>query len=140
MTKQLWLNLPVKDVARSREFFTRMGFKFNDSQGVTSDSACMLVGEKPVVIMLFEEHILQGFTRQELTDTSKSTEMLISIDAESREEVDEMAVRAQSAGGIVFTQPEEIQGWMYGCGFCDPDGHRWNVLYMDVAKMNTGVS
>jgi predicted lactoylglutathione lyase len=135
MTKQLWLNLPVKNVARSREFFTSMGFAFNDSQGVTTDSACMLVGEKPVVIMLFEEQILQGFARMELTDTSKSVQMLISIDAESRAEVDEMAARAEAAGGLVFAKPEEIQGWMYGCGFCDLDGHRWNVLFMDVAKM-----
>jgi uncharacterized protein len=135
MTKQLWLNLPVKNVARSREFFTSMGFAFNDSQGVTTDSACMLVGEKPVVIMLFEEQILQGFARIELTDTSKSVQMLISIDAESRTEVDEMAAKAEAAGGLVFAKPEEIQGWMYGCGFCDLDGHRWNVLFMDVGKM-----
>lgn len=138
MTKQLWLNLPVKDVTRSREFFLKMGFTFNDTHGVTDDSACMLVGEKPVVIMLFAEPLFQGFTRHEITNTGQSTELLISIDAESRAEVDEMAARAEAAGGVVFGKPEEIQGWMYGCGFCDLDGHRWNVLFMDVAKMQNG--
>jgi len=60
---------------------------------------------------------------------------LISIDAESREEVDEWAKKVTAAGGNVFAQPAENQGWMYGCAFADLDGHRWNVLYMDMSKM-----
>ena len=137
MTKQLWLNLPVKNVARSREFFTKIGFSFNDSHGVTDDSACMVIGERPIVVMLFAEELFKGFTQHAITNTAQTTEVLISIDAESRAEVDEMAAKAEAAGGIVFGRPSEIQGWMYGCGFCDLDGHRWNVLFMDVAAMKS---
>lgn len=133
MTKDIWFNLPVKDVARSRVFFSQLGFTFNDKHGV--DPACMLVGEKKVVIMLFQEEMVKSFMRHQLTDTGLSNEMLISIDAESRDEVDTLAQKAKAAGGLVFAEPGESQGWLYGCGFADLDGHRWNVLYMDTAKM-----
>jgi predicted lactoylglutathione lyase len=59
----------------------------------------------------------------------------MSIDAESREEVDCLATTIKNAGGTIFAEPGENQGWMYGCGFCDLDGHRWNILYMDFEKM-----
>ena len=136
MTKDIWFNLPVKDVARSRDFFTKLGFTFNDKQGI--DPACMLVGEKKVVVMLFREEMIKGFMRQEVTDTKFSNEMLISIYAESRSEVDQLAQKAKDAGGLVFAEPGESQGWLYGCGFADPDGHRWNVLFMDMEKMPKG--
>ena len=87
------------------------------------------------MVMLFAENIFESFTRHAITDTKQSTEVLFSIDAESREEVDELAKKAASAGGTVFAQPGEKDGWMYGCGFADPDGHRWNVLYMDMSKL-----
>ena len=133
MTKDIWLNLAVKDVAKSREFFSKLGFTFNDKYG--SDPTCMIIGEKKIAIMLFQEKMLQGFMQQNVTDTNASNEILISIDAESREEVDEMAHKAKEAGGMIFGEPGENQGWMYGCGFTDLDGHRWNVLYMDMSKM-----
>lgn len=135
MTRQLWLNLPVKDVALSREFFTKMGFPLNPHYGNGTASASFLVGEKQTVLMLFPEETFKSFTRNELPDPHRSTQMLLSIDAESREEVDEMAKRAREAGGTVYAEPSENQGWMYGCGFADLDGHRWNVLYMDMSKL-----
>ena len=137
MTKEIWLNLPVKDVAKSKEFFTKLGLKFNTGPGDTADSACLLVGEKNVVVMLFAEHLFKNFTRHEMSDPAKGSEVLISFDAESREEIDELAKKAADAGGNVFAAPEEIQGWMYGCGFADLDGHRWNVLFMDKSKTQT---
>lgn len=70
-----------------------------------------------------------------VSDTSAGSEILLSIDAESREEVENYARIAAQNGGTVFGQPMDIQGWMYGCGFSDPDGHRWNVLHMDISKM-----
>ncbi|HXB38937.1 MAG TPA: VOC family protein [Bacteroidia bacterium] len=135
MVKQIWLNLPVKDVAKSKEFFTKLGFSFNTKFGDGPDSACLLVGSTNFVVMLFSEAMFKKFTQHEITDTKQSNEMLISIDAESREEVDELAKKAESAGGIVFGKPGESQGWLYGCGFTDLDGHRWNVLYMDYSKL-----
>jgi predicted lactoylglutathione lyase len=135
MTKELWINLPVKDLAKSKEFFTKMGFKFNPRDENNQEMAGMSIGEKNIMVMLFPEATLKSFIQTELTDTTKSNEVIFSIDAESREEVDEMARKAEAAGGTVFGKPAEIQGWMYGCGFADLDGHRWNVLYMDMSKM-----
>ena len=134
MTKQIWLNLPVRDALKSKAFFSKIGFTFLEER-TTPDSACMLVGESNFVVMLFGEVMFQNFIQHNITDTKQSSEFLISIDAESREEVDALAQKAKAAGGIVFAEPAENQGWMYGFGFSDLDGHRWNVLYMDFSKM-----
>ncbi|MDY0986961.1 Glyoxalase-like domain protein [Flavobacterium sp. ACN2] len=134
MTKQIWLNLPVKDVAKAKDFFWKIGFSFNE-QHDTPSSTCMIVGEGHFVVMLFEEMLFSSFSQNSVTDTKLSSEVLISIDAESREEVDELAEKVKEAGGNVFAPPAESQGWMYGCGFADLDGHRWNVLFMDFSKL-----
>ncbi|MNX28861.1 Glyoxalase-like domain protein [compost metagenome] len=134
MAKQIWLNLPVKEIVQSKIFFTKIGFSFNE-QHDTDHSAAMLVGEKNFVVMLFEESMFEGFVQNKISDTNSSSEVLISIDAESREEVDELAQKVIEAGGTVFAKPAESQGWMYGCGFADLDGHRWNVLFMDFSKL-----
>ena len=133
--KQFWINLPVKDVRKSTEFFTRLGFTFNTQQGGGPNSVCMLLGEKGVVVMLFDEPTFKGFTNNEITPTQQSTEVLLSVDAQSKEEVDEMARKAVEAGGSSKHVPKEMDGFMYGCVFTDLDGHRWNVLYMDMDKM-----
>lgn len=135
MTKELWINLPVKDVNKSREFFTTLGFALNPHYGNSADSASFFVGTKNLVLMLFPEATFKNFTRHAVADTRQGTEVLLSFDAESREEVDELAKKAAKAGGAVFSAPAEHQGWMYGCGFTDLDGHRWNVLHMDMSKM-----
>ena len=134
MTKQIWLNLPVKNVAKAKDFFWKIGFSFNE-QHDTPSSTCMVIGEGNFVVMLFEELLFKSFTQNELTDTQSGSEILISIDAESKEEVDALAEKVKEAGGTVFSPPAESQGWMYGCGFADLDGHRWNVLYMDFNKL-----
>jgi uncharacterized protein len=135
MVKQLWINLPVKDVQRSKEFFSQIGFQFNDQHCSGDDSACMMVGDPAIVVMLFKDSTFQQFARQPLADTSVGTEVMFSIDAESREDVESLAQQVVDAGGTLFSIPQDIQGWMYGCGFTDLDGHRWNSLYMDKAKM-----
>jgi len=134
MTKQIWLNLPVKDVAKAKDFFWKIGFSFNE-QHDTPSSTCMVVGEGHFVVMLFEEMLFSSFSQNGLTDTKSGSEVLISIDAENREEVDELAKKVEEAGGTIFAPPAESQGWMYGCGFADLDGHRWNVLFMDFSKL-----
>ncbi len=96
----------------------------------------MVVGEGHFVVMLFEESLFATFSQNNITDTNLSSEILISIDAENREEVDELAKKVTEAGGTVFAAPAESQGWMYGFGFADLDGHRWNVLFMDFSKLS----
>jgi uncharacterized protein len=135
VAQDIWINLPVRDLGRSIAFFTAIGFVRNPGQGNTDHSASFSVGEKKVVLMLFVQEVFSGFTTQPVADTSKGTEVLFSLGANSRSEVDEIADRADAAGGTVFAKPGESNGFMYGCGFCDPDGHRWNVLFMDPAKM-----
>jgi predicted lactoylglutathione lyase len=134
MTKQVWLNLPVKSVQQSKAFFAALGWKFNEAHS-SEVNAALVVGEKAFVVMLFEEKMFENITRNKATDTSQSTEVMISFDAESREEIDEIAEKVNAAGGNVFAGPGESQGWMYACAFTDPDGHRWNALYMDASKM-----
>lgn len=135
MNNDLWLNLPVKDLAKSIQFFTQIGFSPNPGPGNSAHSASFLVGDKKVVLMLFAQDMFAGFTRHPLVDTSKGSEVLFSLGAVNREAVDNYAKNATSAGGTVFAEPGESNGFMYGCGFCDPDGHRWNALYMDMSKL-----
>lgn len=136
MTKELWLNLPVKNLKKSKEFFTKIGFSFKDRE--MENMIAMEVGQKKVVVMLLDENTFKNAIQHEITDTKQSSEIIISFDAESREEVNEIAKKAEEAGGTVFGKPAEIQGWMYGCAFTDLDGHRWNALYMDPSKMPQG--
>ena len=135
MTKEIWINLPVKNVPRAAQFFKSIGFAINPHYNNSDSSASFFIGEKKIVLMLFNEDQFKSFTKANIADTGAGSEVLFSIAAESPADVDEIAKKAEAAGGIVFGKPTDIQGWMYGCGFCDPDGHRWNVLYMDVSKM-----
>jgi predicted lactoylglutathione lyase len=135
MIKDLWINLPVKDVAKSKSFFKELGFTFNQQHGNTDTSASLLVGKQNVVVMLFDEKTFTGFVNSQVADVTASTEVLLSIGVDSKEEVDELAKKAVATGGASSHQPKEMQGWMYGCLFTDLDGHKWNVLYMDMSKM-----
>lgn len=135
MTNDLWLNLPVKDLAASIRFYTHIGFQINPGPGNTAHSASFLVGDKKVVLMLFVQDMFTGFTQNPLVDTAKGTEVLLSIGASTRDEVDDYVIHARQAGGSVYADPGESNGFMYGCGICDPDGHRWNPLFMDMSKL-----
>lgn len=132
--KNIWLNLPVKDLKTSTAFFKHIGFTLNPNYN-RDDGASFLIGEKEVVLMLFPEQNFKEFVRHEIADTRKGSEILLNISAESREEVDEMAKKVRKAGGTIFAEPAESEGWMYVFGFMDPDGHRWSMLYMDVSKL-----
>lgn len=136
MIKDIWINLPVKDIQRSKEFYTAIGFKSNEKHN-SPDSLSFLIGDKNIVLMLFPEKVFQSFTINPVSDAVKGTEVLLSLGASSREEVDELQRNAEASGGTVFSPAAEVMGWMYGCGVADPDGHRWNALYMDMSKMKS---
>ncbi len=134
--KSFWLNLPVKDINRSKVFFTALGFRFNTQQGNGPNSACLLLGDSNVICMLFDEPTFTKYISSETSIAKNATEVLLSLDAQSKEEVDEIAQKAIAAGGSSNHKPSEMKGFMYGCVFADLDGHRWNVLYMDMSKMS----
>jgi len=125
--KTIWLNLPVKDIKKSKEFFKM----HKNAEHIGS----FFIGENNFVLMLFPESDFKAFTKNEVSNTQEGTEMLINVDAQSREEVDKMAVTVRKAGGEIFSEPRESQGWMYGFGFEDLDGHRWSMLYMNMEKI-----
>jgi predicted lactoylglutathione lyase len=134
MNNDIWLNLAAKDLARSKAFFTKLGFEMNErhaSPGMVS----MFVGSNKLIVNLFSAEALAGFSQNPVTDTAVSTEVLFSLGAASRAEVDSLAQKAVAAGGTLYGKPGEKDGWMYGCGFIDLDGHRWSVLYMDLSEM-----
>lgn len=134
-TKDFWLTLPVKNVQKSREFFTKLGFSFSKQFGNSANCAGLLVGKKKVVVMLFDEPSFKEFINNKIANTKQVTEVILSISAESKEEVDNIVKLAVSLGGKSKHKPHKMTGWMYGCGFTDLDGHTWNPLYMDMSKM-----
>ena len=134
MTKEVWINLPVKKVNKSKEFFSKIGFSLNEKH-TSGEMVCFEVGEKKMTVLFFAEETFKGLTKSEISDTKQGAEVLISFDVESREEVDETARKVFEAGGTVFSKPEEILDWMYGFAFADLDGHRWNMVNMNFSEM-----
>ncbi|MGI8600795.1 MAG: VOC family protein [Chitinophagaceae bacterium] len=128
MASKVFINLPVKDLSKSIEFFTSLGFSFNPQ--FTDDKAtCMIIGENIFAMLLVEERF-KDFTKKEISDAKKSTEVLIALDAESREAVNEMVKKAEIAGGSIYREPDD-HGGMYAHCFADLDGHQWEIMYMD---------
>ncbi|AFL79763.1 putative lactoylglutathione lyase [Aequorivita sublithincola DSM 14238] len=134
MIKEYWLNLPVKDLKRSKKFFTEIGFSFK-TERETDTMTALVVWKATMPIMFFEEKMFENVVQNKVSDASKATELMISFDAESEKEVDEMAEKVKKARGTIFSKPQTIQGWMYGFAFSDLDGHRWNMLFMDQKNM-----
>jgi predicted lactoylglutathione lyase len=132
MAKQIFINLPVTDLKKTMAFFEKLGFTFN-MQFTDDKAACMIIGEN-IYAMLLLEKFFKTFTSKEIADAKKTTEVIIAIDAESRESVDEMIRKAVEAGGSTYRNPQD-NGWMYGHSFADLDGHQWEVLYIDESKM-----
>ncbi len=135
MPKDIWINLPTRDVARARAFFTSIGFSLNPHFGNSDESVSLVIGEKEVIVMLWPEEKFSNFADHKVSDPERGSEVLLSIGVESRDAVDELARKVEAAGGTVFGKPAEIQSWMYGMGFVDLDGHRWNAVYMDMSRM-----
>jgi predicted lactoylglutathione lyase len=131
MAKQIFVNLPVKNLQKSIEFFTHLGYKFNPQ--FTDDKAtCMIVGDNIFVMLLVEERF-KAFTKKAISDAHKNTEVILALDADNRESVDTMVRKAVEAGGYTYAEPQD-HGWMYQHSFADLDGHQWEILYMDISK------
>lgn len=132
MTRQIYVNLAVEDLERSQEFFGKLGFKFNP-QFTDENAACMIINADAYV-MLLTRRFFAGFTKRAVCDTSTQTEALLAISCESRTAVDELVNKAITAGGQHAMDPMD-HGFMYGWSFYDPDGHHWEVMWMDPSAM-----
>jgi predicted lactoylglutathione lyase len=135
MSRKMFVNLAVEDLGRSVDFFTKLGFSF-DPRFTDENATCMLVGEDAYVMLLVQP-FFKGFTTRELADPSTHTEAIVALSTESREEVDELADRALAGGGTSANGPMEMD-FMYGRSFHDPDGHLWEVFWMDPVALEAG--
>lgn len=132
MATKIFVNLPVKNLDRSVTFFTKLGYTFNP-QFTNENATCMIVGED-IFVMLLVESFFKTFIKKEISDATKTTEVLICLSADSREKVDEMVSKAVEAGGTTPNEKQD-QGFMYVHGFEDLDGHLWEIMYMDMAAL-----
>ncbi len=128
MASKIFINLAVKDIKKSIDFFTKLGFSFNP-QFTDEHATCMIIGEN-IFAMLVTEQRFKDFTKKEICNAHKNTEVLLAMNAESKEKVDEMVKNAVDAGGLIYMEPQD-HGWMYGHSFADLDGHQWEIFYMD---------
>ncbi|MEU9061316.1 VOC family protein [Streptomyces sp. NPDC048430] len=132
MPQMIFVNLPVKDLGTTKNFFGKLGFGFNPQ--FSDDSTACLVISDTIFAMLISEPRFKDFTKKEIADASRTTEVLLALSAESREKVDEMADAALAAGGSPANETQDM-GFMYGRSFQDPDGHIWEVVWMDPAAV-----
>ncbi|GIP00942.1 glyoxalase [Paenibacillus lautus] len=128
----IFVNLPVKDLEKTKEFFSKIGFEFN-AQFTDKNAACLVIGDN-IFAMLLTEDYFKTFTKKDLSNAANTTEVILALSAESREQVDEIVNAALSAGGSPSNDPVD-HGFMYGWSFQDPDGHLWEVMYMDQSQV-----
>lgn len=130
MPTQIFVNLPVKDLNKSKQFFERLGYKFNP-QFTDENAACLVISDT-IYAMLLTEKFFSTFTKKSITDSTRSTEAIIALSCESRDEVDRIVDRALESGGKKTNETDD-KGFMYTRSFEDPDGHNWEYIYMDMA-------
>ncbi|MFD5629577.1 MULTISPECIES: VOC family protein [unclassified Streptomyces] len=130
--QMIFVNLAVTDVDTSRKFFTELGYTINP-QFSTDDCACVVISDTIVAMMLSKQRY-SDFTKKQIADSTKTSEVLLCLSAESREKVDELVDNAIAAGGSATGETQD-HGFMYGRAFDDPDGHTWEVMWMDPAAV-----
>jgi uncharacterized protein len=132
MSQQIFINLTVKDLDKSKTFFETIGYTINPDFS-NQDGACVIIDDGHIFVMLLTEAHFQKFTHKKLVDSTVANEALMAISLESREAVDSMYARVLSAGGVLHR--EEDLGFMYTKSIADLDGHIWEFFYMDTSKM-----
>ncbi|MFJ5558482.1 VOC family protein [Streptomyces sp. NPDC093250] len=130
--QMIFVNLPVNDLDASKKFFTELGYSINPQ--FSDETAASVVISDTIVAMLVTRQKYAEFTKKEIVDARKSSEVLIALSAESREKVDELVDKALAAGGTVAGETLD-HGLMYGRSFDDLDGHTWEVVWMDPAAL-----
>jgi len=134
MATKIFINLPVKDLSKSISFFTNLGFNFNP-QFSDEKGTCMVISDN-IFVMLLTENYFQTFTKKPVSDAKSMTEVLITLDSNSKEELKQLVEKAVALGAMVYNEPQDY-GWMYQHGFADLDGHQWELAYMDLSQLPT---
>ncbi|WP_137989416.1 VOC family protein [Streptomyces vilmorinianum] len=134
MSQMIFVNLPVKDLETSKTFWSKLGYSFNP-QFTDETAACMVISDT-IFAMLLTEAKFKEFTTpgKEIADATRTSEVLVALSADSREKVDELVDGALASGGSAAKEPMDY-GTMYGRSFTDPDGHHWEVMWMDPAAV-----
>jgi hypothetical protein len=132
MATKIFINLPVRDLDKSMVFFTGLGFSFNP-QFTDEKAGCMVISDS-IFAMLLTEAYFQTFTKKTVSDAKTATEVLIALDADSKEEVQQLIAKAESAGATIYSEAQD-HGWMYQHSFADLDGHQWELIYMDQSQL-----
>jgi uncharacterized protein len=132
MATKIFINLPVKDLDKSISFFTNLGFSFNP-QFTDEKAGCMVISDS-IFAMLLTETYFKTFTKKAVSDAKTATEVLIALDANSKDEVQQIVAKAKKSGATIYNEPQD-HGWMYVHSFEDPDGHQWEFMYMDQTQL-----
>ncbi|WP_329258426.1 VOC family protein [Streptomyces sp. NBC_01478] len=132
--QMIFVNLAVNDVDASRKFFTELGYSINP-QFSSADNTCVVISDT-IIVMLLNKQRYSDFTKKEIADSAKTSEVLLCLSAESREKVDELVNKAVAAGGTANDDVQD-QGFMYGRSFEDLDNHSWEVVWMDPAAVQS---
>lgn len=130
MRKELCINLPVKDIGRTKEFYLSIGLplaKENDDNKAVAFS----ISDKNIMVFFILEEVIGNYKTISPSNIKKGRNILLSIIANSQQHVDDLAKKVVDAGGKLFCKPEEHNGWLYGCRFADPDGHRWSIMCVE---------
>ena len=135
MATKIFVNLPVKNLPRSVDFFTQLGFTFHP-QFTDETATCMIVSDD-IFVMLLTHDKFKTFTPKAICDATTSTEVLVCLSRESRAHVEDTVRQAVAAGGTLYNDPQD-HGFMYAHGFQDLDGHIWELMYMDPSALSHG--
>ena len=130
---QIYVNLPVKDIQKTREFWTKLGFSINE-QFSDEKAICVIMKEDHIYTMFLNEEFFQTFTNRPVAK-GDTTQTLLAIGVNSREEVDNMVKTAVENGGSKYSEPQD-HGWMYQNAFSDLNGHQWEVMFADVSQLS----
>ena len=136
MTKMIFVNLPVSDLARATAFYQAVGFEKNDK--FSNDVASGMVWSDAIHVMLLTHDFWKTFTTKQIPDAHSTAQVLLCLSRDSKADVDSIVAEATSAGGKADPTPTQDMGFMYGRSFEDPDGHIWEVMWMDPEAAEQG--
>ena len=130
--KSIYVNLPIEDVQRSRNFWTTLGFRFNESFS-DEKALCLELAENLIYAMLLRKEFFSTFTDRSIADSSV-TQTLLAVEVDSKDDVNKIVQLALDNGATRYKEPAD-HGWMYYDSFADPDGHQWEIMWSDASKL-----